>query len=81
MWKIKKSNILIEKTWRKYEISTFFVLFLFYDGSIMGLSYNFLDIEKWENESMKQYLLRHKVASLVVVLLSFLENASSIISI
>ena len=30
---------------------------------------------------MKQYLLRHKVASLVVVLLSFLENASSIISI
>jgi len=47
MWKIKKSNILIEKTWRKYEISTFFVLFLFYDGSIMGLSYNFLDIEKW----------------------------------
>ena len=30
---------------------------------------------------MKRYLLRHKVASLVVVLLSFLENASSIISI
>ena len=30
---------------------------------------------------MKQYLLKHKVASLVVVLLSFLENASSIISI
>ena len=47
----------------------------------MGISYNFLDIEKWENESMKQYLLRHKVASLVVVLLSFLENAASIISI
>lgn len=37
----------------------------------MGISYNFLDIEKWENESMKQYLLKHKVASLVVVLLSF----------
>ena len=30
---------------------------------------------------MKQYLLRHKIASIVVMLLSFLENASSIISI
>ena len=30
---------------------------------------------------MKRYLLRHKVASFVVVLLSFLENVSSIISI